>query len=139
MRKGFSVMKKTYKFDKLIRDRIYTKMLNQNSVVRLKQISKQSQLLYYYKTKLVEESNEASFAQSEEGLVEELADIVEIIHGIAYVLRTDFEAIEKVRLSKRQTDGGFVQGIIVDTVQIEEENELAPYYDANYEQISTEP
>ena len=132
-------MKTTYKFDKLIRDRIYTKMLNQNSVVRLKQVSSQSQLLYYYKAKLVEESNEASSAQSEQDLVEELADLVEIIHGIAYVIKTDFEAIEKVRLSKRQTNGGFVQGIIVDTVQIEEENELAPYYDEKYEKISTEP
>lgn len=132
-------MKTTYKFDKLIRDRIYTKMLNQNSVVRLKQVSSQSQLLYYYKAKLVEESNEAFSTQSEQDLLEELADLVEIIHGIAYVIRTDFEAIEKVRLSKRQTNGGFVQGIIVDTVQIEEENELAPYYDEKYEKISTEP
>ena len=132
-------MKTTYKFEKLIRDRIYTKMLNQNSVVRLKQVSSQSQLLYYYKAKLVEESNEASSAQSEQDLVEELADLVEIIHGIAYVIKTDFEAIEKVRLSKRQANGGFVQGIIVDTVQIEEENELAPYYDKQYEKISTEP
>ena len=131
-------MKTTYKFDKLIRDRIYTKMLNQNSVVRLKQVSSQSQLLDYYKAKLVEESNEAVSSKSEEHLVEELADLVEIIHGIAYILKTDFETIEKVRLSKRATNGGFVQGIVVDTVQIEEENELADYYHANYEQISAE-
>jgi predicted house-cleaning noncanonical NTP pyrophosphatase (MazG superfamily) len=114
-------------------------MLNQDSVVRLKHISSQSELLRYYRNKIVEEAAEVSSAESTEDLIEKLADLVEIVHGLAYILKTDFEAIEEARLSKRQLNGGFAQGLIVDTVQIEEDNALADYYAANYEHVSSEP
>ncbi len=43
--------------------------------------------------------------------MEELADILEIVHGLAYHLNYDLHALEKVRKQKFEERGGFEAGI----------------------------
>ncbi len=47
---------------------------------------------------------------------EELADILEIVHGLAYHLNYDWKALEKVRKQKYEERGGFERGIKLNRV-----------------------
>ncbi len=43
--------------------------------------------------------------------IEEMADILEVLHGIAFHKGISWEEVETVRIRKRDERGGFEQGI----------------------------
>lgn len=59
------------------------------------------------RAKLVEEADEAQAAESTAALVEELADLKEVMLALAAASGFDAEAIETARLAKRAERGGF--------------------------------
>ncbi len=134
--------KKTFKFDKLIRDNFYQKILKDNNVsFKLKNLSNNEELLDYFKLKITEEANEVAGADSKEHLIEELADCLEVIHGFAKILGLNFDDIETARQHKLIKRGGFSGGIVVDTISLTENHELAQYclkYSDKYPEIEVD-
>lgn len=61
--------------------------------------------------KLHEEIQEYDEAQSKEVALEELVDIVELIHAALKLHDVSIEDFEKMRLHKKKIKGGFDQGI----------------------------
>lgn len=45
--------------------------------------------------------------------VEELADVLEVVHALARQLGTSYEAVEAERMRKRHERGGFEYGIVL--------------------------
>jgi len=58
------------------------------------------------KKKLVEESKEVSRASKKE-LVNELADVLELVKSIGSFYKINFKKIEKYQIEKRKARGGF--------------------------------
>lgn len=66
---------------------------------------------------MIEEATEFYEAQHKEDSVEELADILELIHMAIGVLGVSFEELEATRVHKKKARGGFEKGIyLIDVV-----------------------
>ena len=113
---------KTFKFDKLIRDK--DKMIDVGALVS--STLSEDDIFHYFKLKIVEEAAEVLEAKTREELIEELADCLEVIHGFAR-FGIGFETIEQVRKEKRDRRGGFEKAIIIDTVTLDAREEFVKY------------
>lgn len=122
-------MKKTFKFDKLIRDRAYEMMRDAGVEMKLKENISEEEVVSYYKKKVLEEAQEVVDAKDREELVEEMADCLEIIKGLAKVLDIDFADIEKARREKIEKKGSFDNRIIVEDVSLERKGIFTKFYD----------
>lgn len=102
--------------NKLIRDRIpeiiegtgkkfSTKILNDEDYIK------------ELKTKIFEELNEYNNAENDKDAVEELADLLEIIHPLADCHGSTFAEVEKVRQQKVEKRGGFKEKIFLIDVE----------------------
>jgi predicted house-cleaning noncanonical NTP pyrophosphatase (MazG superfamily) len=63
--------------------------------------------------KLVEEANEVASAADDRSVVEELADVLEVIHAYASWLGVGVQEIDQMRQVKRAQRGGFGAGIVL--------------------------
>lgn len=93
-------------YDKLVRDKIPEIIEKSNKKLEIEIVSKEV-LLDLLNKKLTEEVNE--YLESKD--VEELADILEVIHGILENKNITFDELEKIRLNKKAERGGFSKGI----------------------------
>lgn len=98
-------MKKKYFHKKLIRDRIpeVIKASGDTGKVRKLSLKEYDKEL---KKKLVEEAKELAEA-SKDGILNELADILELTKSIADHYKIRFSAVEKYQKEKRLKRGGF--------------------------------
>ena len=82
------------------------------------------------KDKLIEEVDEVLEATTPESLLEELADLSEIILSLAQVHGFTAEQLESVRTSKRETKGGFEKRIYNALVEVPATSPHTAYYRA---------
>lgn len=95
-----------FRVEKLIRDRLPEMMRAQGLTVedrRLDDDAFRAALL----DKLVEEAAEARAAGGPDALVEELADVLEVVRALLTLTGRSFEDLEAVRLAKHAARGGF--------------------------------
>jgi predicted house-cleaning noncanonical NTP pyrophosphatase (MazG superfamily) len=119
---------RTFKFNKLVRDNDCDRMKDLGFTVNIKKLSKNESIIEYYKEKLIEESKEVLTAKTHDEFVEEVADLVEVIHGLLKQADIDFSEIESARLAKKQARGGFDTASIVDNVDLEDNNKWVKHY-----------
>lgn len=103
------------KYQKLVRDKIpdIIKEHNKKPIIRiLSPKDYQRELL----KKLVEEVNEVSKAEDSEALLEELADVLEVIHATIISVGTTLETVEEIRINKKNKRGGFDKRIFLEEV-----------------------
>ena len=102
-------MEKVY--NKLVRDKIpqIIKANGEEPITRSLNSDEYKKELY---RKLKEEV--AEFLEDEN--IEELADILEVIHGILNSRQTSFEDLEKIRQAKREKRGGFEGRVFLEMV-----------------------
>lgn len=98
-------------YNKLVRDKIIDIIKDDKKECEYEVLDKSTTLSYLVK-KFYEEIDEFK----EEYSLEELADILEIIHGIAYNLDIDFSEVEKIREKKYLLRGGFRDRILLKKV-----------------------
>jgi predicted house-cleaning noncanonical NTP pyrophosphatase (MazG superfamily) len=100
-------------YEKLVRDRIPDIIQAKGKDCRFSRVSGE-QLMSGLEAKLSEEIQE--FIDSGRDL-EELADILEVVDGLASHLGSSFEEIMKLKQKKRNERGGFQEGIWLEWVQ----------------------
>lgn len=71
------------------------------------------------KLKMQEEALEFQQANEQEEAIEELADILELVHAALDVYGVSYDELEKVRVQKKEKRGGFSEGIYLIEVQDE--------------------
>ena len=94
------------RYDKIVRDRIPEVIEAAGQHARCELVSREAALAGLQR-KLSEELDE--YIQS--GSLEELADILEVVHGIVYHSGVAWEQLEALRLAKRAERGGFERGV----------------------------
>lgn len=103
-------------FNKLVRDGMPTKISSGGEVVRVGRL-KDEQLVEALRTKLVEEALEARDAVSDDELLEELADVLEVVDSLRDRLGETKAQLEGRKRRKRESRGGFDSGLVLlDTV-----------------------
>jgi len=100
---------KTY--DKIVRDKIPEIIESTGKNLSTKIVSKDETINY-----LIKKFSEEIAEFEEDHSTEELADILEIIHGLAYHLNIDFSELESIRKEKSNDRGGFEKSIVLKEV-----------------------
>lgn len=97
---------------KIVRDRIPEIILKagKNPITEIVTVNAAIEAL---EQKLSEELNE----YLEDHSLEEMADLLEVMHGILYLKGISWEELESVRLKKRDERGGFEQRILLKDIQ----------------------
>ncbi|AXF56905.1 nucleoside triphosphate pyrophosphohydrolase [Salicibibacter kimchii] len=103
------------KYHKLVRDKIPEMIENQGRKVTTRILDEKA---YHreLRAKLQEEVNEYLHADSSVQSIEELADVLEVIHHLAEGHDASFDDVEKVRKEKEETRGGFQERILLEEV-----------------------
>lgn len=68
------------------------------------------------RVKLVEEANEVLNATTREDMIEELADVLEVIYHLANVLEVDSNTLYDIADEKAATNGGFDKRVFLESV-----------------------
>ncbi|SET77133.1 Predicted house-cleaning noncanonical NTP pyrophosphatase, all-alpha NTP-PPase (MazG) superfamily [Natronincola peptidivorans] len=93
-------------YNKLVRDDI-PKAIEENNKKCETEIVKGEELKQLLNEKLQEEVQE----YLETNDVEELTDIVEVIHGILHHRNVTMKELEDIRIKKKEERGGFTKGV----------------------------
>lgn len=105
-------------YNKLVRDRIPETLEQSGKKFKVETLHHDRYILEL-KKKLEEELIEYQGAATNEHALEELADILEIIHCLTGVHKSSFEALEQIRVDKNAARGGFEEKVFL--VEVEDE------------------
>lgn len=103
-------------YNKLVRDLI-PEVIEQTNKKFSTRILSQKEYETELKKKLSEELTEYVEAETDEEAVEELADILELLHAAVKIHGSSFEALEEVRKKKAEKRGGFEKRIFLIEVE----------------------
>jgi predicted house-cleaning noncanonical NTP pyrophosphatase (MazG superfamily) len=103
-------------YNKLVRDKI-PQIIEQSGKKFSARILNDQRYIKYLQQKSYEELDEYCAAGTKEDAVEELADLLEIIHSLAHHHGSSIEEVEKVREKKAEKRGGFKERILLIEVE----------------------
>lgn len=103
-------------YNKLVRDLIPEIIQKDNKKCTTKILDEENYVIEL-KKKLVEELEEYQEATSNEEAIEELADILELMHALAEVHGSSMGEVEEVRKEKAEARGGFKDRIYLIEVE----------------------
>lgn len=116
-----------YDFNKLIRNKLPTRMKHEGVVVHSEKLNEE-QYITKLKLKLLEEAREVAETSDKKSAIKELADVLEVIHALALAIGSDIEAIENERLVKRDANGYFEPSNYVHFIEVPEDNQAVIDY-----------
>jgi len=97
---------RTFKQNKLVRDKIVEIMENRGSKLYSYTLNDQD-FHKQLKLKLIEEALEVQKTTNDQDLLEELADVLELIHTISELHNISAEQLEAAQVKKREEKGGY--------------------------------
>lgn len=103
-------------YNKLVRDRI-PEIIEKTGKELSSRILEEKEYEIELKKKLGEEIAEYIEAKTDEEAVEELADILELLHAATKIYGSSFDELEKVRKKKAEKRGGFEKRIFLIEVE----------------------
>ena len=104
-------MKRT-EHNKIVRDRI-PEIIQRNGQRAVCRVPEKEEIISGLEAKLCEELREYLADHS----LEEMADLLEVMHGILFHRGVPWEELERIRLAKREKRGGFEQGIYLEATE----------------------
>lgn len=127
-----------FRFEKLVRDKIPQSFYEEGSKPVVRRLDDR-EYFEALRAKLIEESNEVPFGNTEEAL-KEIADLQEIIDCLVDSVGATKEEAVRVQQAKREKYGSFMQRQYVEMLEIDAENPWVEHYVANsdrYPEITT--
>lgn len=103
-------------YNKLVRDLI-PQVIEKSGSKFTTRILEHSEHLTEIKKKLYEEVQEFTDTHNRQDALEELADILELIHAALPIHESTYEELEKIRVAKKEKRGGFEEGIYLIEVE----------------------
>ncbi|MEK6708581.1 MAG: nucleoside triphosphate pyrophosphohydrolase, partial [Pseudomonadota bacterium] len=132
----FGAKEESLVFKKVVRDKIPESIAAKGELVTQIRI-KGGELVEALKTKLIEEAIEVMDAKSTGETIEELADVLEVLHALSHHLKIGMKHIEEARKNKRLNRGGFDEGkVLVKTTapkSLSSNHDLSPYTPSLFE------
>ncbi|KRE47409.1 nucleoside triphosphate pyrophosphohydrolase [Paenibacillus sp. Soil522] len=103
-------------YNKLVRDRI-PEIITKQGLSLTTRTLKADEYLTELRTKLQEETSEFMAAESSSEAIEELADMLEVIHALAEAHGASVQELERIRIEKADKRGGFKDRIYLIEVE----------------------
>lgn len=103
-------------YNKLVRDKII-EIIEADGTKYNSKILEPQELLNEVKAKMTEEAKEFQDAGNVQDSIEELADILELVHTALLVMDVTFEELDSIREQKKAKRGGFEKGIYLIDVE----------------------
>ena len=103
-------------YNKLVRDLIPEVIEKKGKKSTIRVLSPELHLAEI-KSKMQEEAFEFKEAVSQQDELEELADVLELVHAALNVYNISFQELEQIRLAKKEQRGGFTKGIYLIEVE----------------------
>ena len=103
-------------YNKLVRDNILN-IIQKDGLRYESRLLKPEEHLVEIKKKLYEEVKEFDETTNTHGALEEMADILELLHAALRVQNHTFEDLEQIRVAKKNKRGGFEEGIYLIEVE----------------------
>lgn len=103
-------------YNKLVRDRI-PEIIERSGKKYTTRVLHQTEFIKELKKKSFEELEEYINAENDEEALEELADLLEIIHALAETHGASIEKVEELRKQKAEERGGFKEKIFLVEVE----------------------
>ncbi|PKR76810.1 phosphoribosyl-ATP pyrophosphohydrolase [Halalkalibacillus sediminis] len=103
-------------YNKLIRDKIPEIIDSTGSSFNTRTLN-EKEYIQELKKKLNEEVEEYQEAKTSPEALEELADILELLHALSKVHGSSIDTVEKVRCEKAQEKGAFEKRIFLENVE----------------------
>ena len=101
--------------------KVYNKLIRDNMQKLIEDDCKEATFCKVLGKKKTEALMKKLFEEVEEfidsGHISELADIVEVIHGLAEDMGKTFEEVEKIRIAKKEKRGGFSEGLFLKEIE----------------------
>ncbi|WP_102692062.1 nucleoside triphosphate pyrophosphohydrolase [Rummeliibacillus pycnus] len=97
-------------YNKLVRDLIPEVIAKNGKQYTTKVLAPEVHLAEI-KLKMQEEALEFKESVSQQDELEELADVLELVHAALSVYNVSFQELEQIRLTKKEQRGGFTKGI----------------------------
>lgn len=117
-------MKYIFRCEKLVRDRIPDLISELGNTVTVETLDHSTHIAEL-KKKLKEEACEVGSAKSREELIEEIADVKEVLDALVRKLSIHSQEIEDVKKKKSIKNGGFERGLFLKTVEAPIGSEIA--------------
>lgn len=109
---AFEPKYKKQEFYKLVRDKIPINIESKGEKARTIKIPSKD-LLQFIKEKAIEEALEFYFEKKEDKIIEELADIYEVIRAACKIFGTPIDELVKIADNKTEKKGGFETGVVL--------------------------
>ncbi|HOR02238.1 MAG TPA: nucleoside triphosphate pyrophosphohydrolase [Candidatus Woesebacteria bacterium] len=103
-------------YQKLIRDNIPQFFAKPNKIFNTKILSN-SEFKIALKQKLIEESQELLKSDNRNDLINELADVIEVLNYIKSSENISEAEVEAIRLQKKQQRGGFDKKLFLESIE----------------------
>ncbi len=97
-------------YNKLVRDLIPQVIEAEGKTCSIRVLDS-SEHLKEIKEKMQEEAIEFKESASQKEAIEELADILELVHAAIHMYGVSYEQLEQIRTQKKRQRGGFSKGI----------------------------
>ena len=116
---------KTYKFacNKLVRDKTIERMNAKNMHCHF-HIANEEKYLAGLKEKLIEEALEVKDAKNRTELIDEMVDVLEVLHALCKASNISLEEVEKKQHETRNLRGGFTEKIYLEYFELAQDNPL---------------
>jgi predicted house-cleaning noncanonical NTP pyrophosphatase (MazG superfamily) len=72
--------------------------------------------------KLIEESHEVGEARDRQEIIDELADVLEVVTGLCKAHGVSIKEVEQAKEKKCSERGGFEKGLYIETLEMDETN-----------------
>lgn len=120
----------TFLFQKLIRDKILDLHIQEGHDIKYEFLQGE-ELITALRKKLHEEADEIPVrAKADDEIIEEIADVRQILADMQAQYGISDETVEKVRQQKFDKKGGFEKGIYIESVTLGENDKWTAYYRA---------
>lgn len=103
-------------YNKLVRDKIL-EIIEADRLKYNAKVLEPQELLIEVKAKMIEEAKEFNAADTAHESIEELADVLELVHTALNALGVTYEELEEVRQQKKEKRGGFEKAIYLIDVE----------------------
>lgn len=104
------------RYNKLVRDKI-PDIIRKNDAVPIISTLNSKRFVSELKKKLLEESNELLAAKGRDPIINELADVLEVLVSIAQAEKIAWQKVERERRQKKTKRGGFNRRLFLKEVR----------------------
>ncbi|MEO6508317.1 MAG: nucleoside triphosphate pyrophosphohydrolase [Patescibacteria group bacterium] len=126
MLQGVRKQNRKFKFTKLVRDNIVEGIIKAGNTANWRTLSNE-EYIDELKKKVIEEAQEIPSAHNKD-LVNELADIQEIIDNILVALKVTKKEFENIQKKKNDKAGSFKNKQYIEDVEVKQDSEWVKYY-----------